>query len=131
MTLALESRTTAGISALASGKSAVLTRMLMEGALERIEAARDREDPADGLLQSAAVLIAELRAGLDLRHGGVFAANVDDLYDYICRRLHAAGSSETDGKMDSAALHEVWHLLEALRTAWTFMPAEIRATSVN
>lgn len=110
----------------------------MDGALERIEAARgqDPDDPADGeptdrLLQSAAMLLGELREGLDLRRGGAFAANVDDLYDYMCRRLHAAAPDEADRTLASAALSEVSHLLEALRSAWTFMPAEVRRASGN
>jgi len=137
MTLAFASRTAADLSTLASGKSAVsadlygISRILMGEALDRIEAARYEEERSDCLLESAAVLIGELRAGLDLQHGGVFAANVDDLYDYICRRLQVAASGNADGTLANAALGEVWHLLEALRSAWTFMPAEVRAASGN
>jgi flagellar secretion chaperone FliS len=113
-----------------------LTRMLMDGVLERLEAAGERDergDPATAgdLLDSAVLLIGELRAGLDLHSGGAFAANVDDLYDYMCRRLGAhLGLSDATGPMNGlAALHEVLHLLDALRSAWAFMPAEVRAAS--
>jgi flagellar secretion chaperone FliS len=176
MTLALQIRPAAPNSTLATHQGATaadpygLTRMLMDGALERLEAARERDRDgapveAGGPLDSVRVLIGELRAGLDLQSGGVIAANIDDLYDYMGRRLNAAelGSSEkvasgpfSDigfiagrqrrdfGDLGSAtvpireaagnglpALHEVSHLLAALRSAWAFMPAEVRAGSRN
>ena len=70
--------------------------------------------------------LGELRADLDLAGGGAFAANLDDLYGYMGRRLRSAELA--DGL---AALDEVSHLLEALRTAWAFMPAEVRKASRN
>ena len=109
--------------------------VLMDGALQRIRDARDllahgpetveSTSPAR-LLRTAKVILAELRANLDLHGGGAFAANLDDLYDYMSRRLRAAGLA--DGL---AALDEVSHLLEALQTAWAFMPAEVRRPSRN
>lgn len=113
--------------------------VLMDGALQRVRDARDLLADGHGaagstdaaasparLLRTAKVILAELRANLDLHGGGAFAANLDDLYDYMGRRLRAAGL--TDGP---AALDEVSHLLEALRTAWAFMPAEVRKASRN
>jgi flagellar protein FliS len=112
------------------------TRMLMDGVLERLEAAGERDEDGDSaaagdLLESAVLLIGELRAGLNLHSGGVIAANVDELYDYICRRLGARSrlSDATEPVNGLAALHEVSHLLDALRCAWAFMPAEVRAAS--
>ena len=96
-----------------------LTRMLMDGVLERLEAAAELDEDGDpagagDLLESAVLLIGELRAGLDLHSGGVIAANVDDLYDYMCRRLGACdGLAEAADPMNGlAALQEVSHLLE-------------------
>ena len=106
-------------------------RLLMDGALERIEAAREHlvngEQPEKRfLLQAAVVIISELRADLDLPRGGVFAANLDDLYDYMCRRLRAA-----DLQNGIAALDEVSYLLDALQSAWTYLPPEVRVASRN
>jgi len=111
-----------------------ITRMLMDGALEHLEAAGERDENGDpaaagDLLESAVALIAELRAGLDLHSGGAIAANVDDLYDYMCRRLGAYLADAADPMNGLAALQEVSHLLDALRSAWAFMPAEVRAAS--
>jgi flagellar secretion chaperone FliS len=106
-------------------------RLLMDSALERIEAAREHlvsgEQPEKSfLLRAAVVILSELRADLDLPRGGAFAANLDDLYDYMCRRLRAADFSN-----GIAALDEVSYLLDALQSAWTYLPAEVRAASRN
>jgi flagellar protein FliS len=108
-----------------------VARLLMDGALERIEAAREHlvsgdEPEKDALLQAALVIIGELRADLDLSAGGAIAANLDDLYDYMCRRLRAANLQN-----GIAALDEVSHLLDALHSAWIFMPAAAHTASRN
>jgi flagellar secretion chaperone FliS len=114
-----------------------IARLLMDGALERIEAAREHlangEQPAkQSQLQSAVMIIGELRAYLDLSAGDPIAANLDDLYDYMCRRLGASDRlPAADLTNGIAALDEVSHLLDALHSAWTFMPAEVRAASRN
>lgn len=112
--------------------------VLMDGALQRIRDAREQlaygheapewtasAGPAR-LLRTAKVILGELRADLDLAGGGAFAANLDDLYGYMGQRLRAAVLVE-----GLAALDEVAHLLEALRSAWAFMPAEVRRASRN
>ena len=161
-------------------------RLLMDGALERIEAAREHlvngEQPErQSQLRSAVMIISELRADLDLPRGGAIAANLDDLYDYMCRRLGAClshdrrsegdpdragfcdrfpriaglygretiaercragaaavgehGSDRLLGAADLqngiAALDEVSHLLDALQSAWNYMPVEVRVASRN
>lgn len=104
--------------------------VLMDGALQRIRDARELlaqgAPQASRLLRTAKVILGELRADLDLCGGGAIAANLDDLYDYMSRRLQAADLAE-----GPAALDEVSHLLDALRTAWAFMPAEVRKASRN
>jgi flagellar protein FliS len=122
-------------SRLAQGGPAVnpygMARLLMDGALERIEAAREHlvngEQPErQSQLRSAVMIISELRADLDLPRGGAIAANLDDLYDYMCRRLGAA-----DLQNGIAALDEVSHLLDALQSAWNYLPVEVRVASRN
>jgi flagellar secretion chaperone FliS len=104
--------------------------LLMDGALERLDAAREygwEDEPGQmHCRQSAVLILGELRAELDLHRGGAIAANVAELYDYMCRRLQTA-----DPENGIAALHEVSHLLDALRSAWAFMPAEVRSASRN
>lgn len=112
-----------------------IARLLMDGALERIEAAREHllEGDAAGQsqLQSAVMIISELRADLDLPRGGAIAANLDDLYDYMCRRLGAWLPGAADLQNGIAALDEVSHLLDALQSAWNYMPVEVRVASRN
>ena len=45
------------------------------------------------------------------------AANLDDLYDYMGRRLRTTELTD-----DLAALDEVSHLLDALQSAWAYLP---------
>ncbi len=143
MTLALQTCAMIDVGALACGKAGGsadpygFTRMLMEDALERIEAARELSPcevsdwHTSRPMESAVTILRELRADLDLLRGGTFAANADDLYDYMCRRLRVAAPDGVDRTAADAALDEVAHLLEALRCAWNFMPAEVRRASGN
>jgi len=100
--------------------------MLMDGALERITTARgcmERGDAAEKgrLLNRAVSIIGELRASLDMKAGGQIAANLADLYDYMCRRLLKATSENRVEMLD-----EVSNLLHEIRGAWLAIPAEAR-----
>jgi flagellar secretion chaperone FliS len=100
--------------------------MLMDGALERIRTARgciERKDIAEKakLLNRAVSIIGELRASLDAKAGGQIAANLLELYDYMCRRLLKANSEN-----NVAMLDEVSNLLHEIRSAWLAIPAEAR-----
>lgn len=107
------------------------TGLLLEGVQERVAAARGHllagnDAERDAILQSALMLLDELRTDVDLFNGGAVAANLDDLYDYMGRRLGAA-----DLQNGIAALDEVSYLLEALHSAWAFLPAEALSASRN
>ena len=108
-----------------------LVVMLMDGALERIARARGCiENGAlqekNDLLASAVAIIDELRVSLDLKAGGPIAANLEDLYDYMCRQLVKANLSNRVETLD-----EVAHLLGEIRSAWIALPAEARALRPN
>ena len=105
--------------------------MLMDGALERIARARgcivnNALIDKNHLLSSAVSIIDELRCSLDLANGGAIAANLDDLYDYMCRQLVKANLSNRVETLD-----EVAHLLGEIRSAWIALPAEARALRPN
>ncbi|MCG8432435.1 MAG: flagellar export chaperone FliS [Gammaproteobacteria bacterium] len=98
-----------------------LILLLLDGAIERIHVAK-------GHLQRKAVakkgeyigrsvsIIDALRASLDKDQGGEIAANLDNLYDYMCRRLLAANLENRPEYLD-----EVADLLEQLRAGWSVL----------
>ena len=101
--------------------------MLMDGALERIATARgcmQRSETAEKgrLINRAISIVGELRTSLDLRNGGQIAANLAELYDYMCRRLLRA---TTENKVEM--LDEVSSLLHEIRAAWLAIAPEARA----
>jgi flagellar protein FliS len=103
-----------------------LTLMLMDGALERIAAAKG--NLANGhiaekcaLLQRALEIVHELRGSLNLEAGGAIAANLDSLYDYMARQLVKANAENRVEILD-----EVTRLLTEIRSAWVLMPPESR-----
>lgn len=100
--------------------------MLLDGAVERISTARgcmQRNETAEKarLINRAMSIIGELRNSLDLRGGGQIAANLAELYDYMCRRLLLA-TTENKAEM----LDEVGALLRDIRAAWVAIAPEGR-----
>ena len=95
-----------------------LVLMLMDGAVQRIVAARasiergERAQKAQ-LLQRALAIMDELRASVDTQRGGPLAQNLADLYDYMSRQLIRANVE--DGV---ACLDEVLGLMAEIRSAW-------------
>lgn len=103
-----------------------LVLMLMDGALERIAAARGYM--ANGhtaekcaFIQRAVEIIHELRASLNVRAGGEIATNLDSLYDFMAHQLVRANA---ENKV--ALLEEVTRLLGEIRSAWVQLPPEAR-----
>ncbi len=132
MSSAAQSRATSAYNSVAAhgGVAAAdphrLILMLMDGALERIAQAHGRMQHQElaeknRLLHAAVSIIDELRSSLDLRMGGVIAANLDDLYDYMARQLIAANLQNKPEILD-----EVAHLLREIRSAWVLLPPDAR-----
>jgi len=103
-----------------------LTLMLMDGALERLNAARGNMErgetgPKAQLLHRVVSIIAELRGSLDHRQGGPLAHNLDDLYEYMARQLMRANVENRVGLVE-----EVISLLGEIRSAWVAVPMALR-----
>jgi flagellar protein FliS len=102
--------------------------MLMDGALERLAAARGLMSNGTGaaekaqLLHRAVAIIDELRNSLNLKAGGDLSHNLDALYEYMCTRIMQANASNKPEWLD-----EVSRLLNEIRTAWLALPAQGRA----
>jgi len=106
-----------------------LVQMLMEGALDKVATAKgciERNDLAGKSRQIswAMSIIGGLRTSLDMDAGGPIAANLDDLYEYMTRRLIDASTQN-----DPAALDEVSSLMLEIKGAWDAMPDQVRNTS--
>ncbi len=98
-----------------------LIQLLLVGAVAAIQAAGahlGRGDlPAKARELSRAVNIVDtLRANLDHDQGGEIAANLEQLYDYVARRLTLANA-----RNDAAMLEESMGLLSQIRDAWSAM----------
>ena len=99
-----------------------LIQMLMHGALEKIVIAKgymERGDVAQkgGHISWAISIIDGLRASLDLETGGEIAQNLDDLYDYMTRRLARANIENNPVFLD-----EVSSLMRSIKSAWDELP---------
>ncbi|MCF6235236.1 MAG: flagellar export chaperone FliS [Gammaproteobacteria bacterium] len=103
-----------------------LIQMLLDGALDRIAVAKGhmaRGNIAEkgryiGLVIS---IIDGLRISLDKPGGGEIAQNLDDLYEYITRRL-----AEANLKNDEGMLDEITSLLKEVKEGWDAIPEEFR-----
>jgi flagellar protein FliS len=100
--------------------------MMLDGAMERIAAARGYMannvfSEKGRLIGRAAGIVDELRISLDLVRGGTLAQNLEALYDYIGRQLLRANA---ENRLD--LLDEVTGLLQEIRTAWIAIPADAR-----
>src|SRR5688572_3008788 len=125
-------RSTSAHAGVAAADPHRLIVMLMDGALERIAAARGLMSHGGGggekaqLLQRAVAIIDELRNSLNVKAGGEVAANLDALYEYMCMRLTQANASNKAEWLD-----EVSRLLNEIRSAWLQIPAQGRAQVAN
>lgn len=94
---------------------ALLFEAYMEALAQARGAMREGRRAEKGVALGRAVRIVEegLRAGLDLRAGGSLARDLDELYQYLTRRLTLANLRD-----DEAALEECRRLVLPLQEAW-------------
>jgi flagellar secretion chaperone FliS len=100
-----------------------LITMLMDGALQRLSAARGAIEHGaieskSRLIHRVVEIIDELRASLNFEAGGEIAANMANLYDYSSRLLLRANLENRIDLLDEAS-----HLLREIRSAWIQIPA--------
>ncbi|HTQ36801.1 MAG TPA: flagellar export chaperone FliS [Steroidobacteraceae bacterium] len=99
--------------------------MLMDGALERIGAARGamehgEQQSRNRLIHRAVEIVQELRASLNMEAGGELAVNMAALYEYSGRQLLRANVESRPELLD-----EVGKLLRQIRSAWIQIPAQL------
>jgi len=103
-----------------------LIQMLMEGALDRIAIAKGAMQQQNVELKgeriSAAITVIEgLRASLNQEAGGEISANLDNMYEYMSRRL-----VEANLKNDVEMLDEVAGLMRKIKSGWDEIPANLK-----
>ena len=103
-----------------------LVQMLMEGVLEKLALAkgntnRQEFEEQGKNINKAMNIIGGLRASLDLEVGGEIAQNLDDLYDYMIRRLMLANS-----RKDNSLLDEVYNLMVDIKISWETIPETLK-----
>ena len=95
-----------------------LIQMLFEGALERIAQAKgamaQNQIARKGeMIGKAVAIVGGLQGSLNDKEGGVLAANLDGLYDYVIRRL-----SQANYENNVEYLDECGRLLGEIKSAW-------------
>jgi len=111
-------RSVGAYSAAASENRAELVMQLMDGAYEQINMARGYIERGETARKGEAIrratgMLDGLRASLDHERGGQIATNLDQLYDYMNRRLVEANLNDA-----TDLLTEVAELLSEIRSAW-------------
>src|SRR5690606_3125293 len=102
-----------------------LIQMLFEGALERIAQAKgamqQNQIARKGELIGKAInIVGGLQGSLNDKEGGALATNLDELYDYIIRRLAQANFAN-----DISILDECGRLLGEIKSAWDAIAPEV------
>lgn len=103
-----------------------LIQMLLDGAIERINAAKfhiqnnDKRQQGEQISKAISILDG-LKVSLDMEKGGEIAANLESLYDYMQRQLLMANVENKTENLD-----EVLSLLNEVRSGWAQIPQDIR-----
>lgn len=120
-----EYRQTSVTAGAAYADSHALVSMLFDGLQERISIAKGAMERKDYAMKGQAIskamdIITYLQTCLDKEKGGELAVNLDELYNYVIRRLLEASSANRSEWLD-----EVSSLLQEVGSAW----AAIRVTA--
>jgi flagellar protein FliS len=100
--------------------------MLMDSALDRLARAKGAMQQGNiafkgELIGNSISIIGGLKGCLDMDAGGELSNNLDDLYDYMSRRLVQANLGNDPGVLD-----EVSALLREIKAAWDAIPDDVK-----
>lgn len=106
-----------------------LVQMLMEGALDKMAMAKGQitRNDLEGKskhISWAVSIINGLRGSLDFNQGGEIAINLDNLYEYMTRRLMEANTTNSIEILD-----EISSLLAEIKSAWDALPENVKIPS--
>ncbi len=99
-----------------------LIQMLFDGLIESLSTARGHIEHGmigekSKALARAGRIVVGLQGALDFDKGGDIARNLNDLYNYVTRRLFHVNAHN-----DLEALDEVHNLMSEIRGAWAMVP---------
>ena len=109
-----------------------LVMLLFDGFMAAVQRAkgamRCQDVGTKGLAIGQAVRIVDegLKSALNLKGGGKLAADLSDLYSYVCMRL-----TQANLRNDEAALDECVALVTPLRDAWAAIGPRVDALASN
>jgi flagellar protein FliS len=122
-----------GVQTMVAGASPHgLVALLFDGFIAAVHRAkgamRSRETEAKGRAIGQAVRIVDegLKSALDLKEGGKLAADLSDLYAFVCMRL-----TQANLRNDEAALDECLSLVTPLRDAWQAIGSRVDPSAHN
>ncbi|MBB5185991.1 MULTISPECIES: flagellar export chaperone FliS [Zhongshania] len=118
-------------SSVAAASPHRLIQLLMDGALDRLAVAKGHMQRKDVQPKIVAIdrimsIVDGLRMSLDHSVNAEMSENLENLYDYMNRRLLLANINN-----DEEALDEVSSLLKELKEAWDAIPSEVSGTESN
>ena len=108
-----------------------LIQLLMDGALDRLAVAKGHMQRKDVQRKIVTIdrimsIVDGLRMSLDHSVNTEMSENLENLYDYMNRRLLLANINNDEGALD-----EVASLLKELKEAWDAIPSEVSGTESN
>ena len=99
-----------------------LIQMLFDGLVDSVSQAQGHlthgkiQEKGKAIARASRIVVG-LQGALDFNRGGELAQNLNDLYNYVTRRLIFANAHN-----DMEALKEVQHLMSEIRSAWAQLP---------
>ena len=118
------------VTGVAQSNNVELIQMLFDGLVESLSAAKGHIQhnsiPETGKAISRATrIVLGLQGALDFEKGGELAANLNDLYNYVTRRL-----LHINLRNDLVALDEIYGIITEIREAWKQVPTLVPATTI-
>ena len=106
-----------------------LIQMLFDGLIESLSTAKGHIQHNNVSEKSKAIarasrIVLGLQGALDFEKGGDLATNLNELYNYVTRRL-----LHVNARNDLKALEEIHGLMTEIRSAWETVPALIPRTA--
>jgi len=106
-----------------------LIQMLFDGLIESLSTAKGHiergsiNDKSKSLARAGRIVVG-LQGALDFEKGGDIARNLNELYNYVTRRLFHVNAHN-----DLGALSEVHNLMDEIRQAWQVVPSLVPASA--